>query len=124
MDWWQSHYKKGTLSKVPISFFVPSARDEDGLSVSRAEITSLQAARTSAKGKPLPVAEFSTRVVSDRGLTVAPMPTGDDAGHAVIPEMNSAAYENANTRDEVQENAAALASASKVIWPEHPDDIE
>lgn len=103
---------------------MPNTRDADGLSVSQAGISSIEVASTSARGKRLCLAEFPTGAATDRGLTVEPKPTSEDPGHAVIPQMNYAARDADEAA--VEEHAAALASASQVVWPPldyEPDEV-
>lgn len=121
MQWWESAVKKGNLHHIPVSRFKPNKNDSDGLSVSRALISSFQVASTTAKGKQDCLAEFPVSVVTNRNLTVKPMPTDRDPGHAIIPEMNYAALQNPDTEIIVEEHAHALAKASRIVWPTDND---
>ena len=117
IDWWRKHQPRGTLYPIPFSRFTPKKQDADGLSVSQVGISSIETASTTAKGKRDCLAEFSTTVATNRGLTLEPKPTEHDPGHAIIPEMNYAAMEDPETETVVEEHAQALAEASKIAWP-------
>lgn len=123
VDWWESASKKGSLANLPISRFMPNKNDADGLSVSRVGVSTIEIASTTAKGKRECLAEFPSVAATERGLTVVPKPTDRDPGHAVIAEMNYASMvADVETERTVQEHAAALAQASKLVWWPTKDD--
>jgi len=96
---------------------MPKRNDSDGLSISQCGISSITVASTTAKGKRDCLAEFPASAATDRGLTVEARPTERDPGHAVIPEMNYAAYNDPDTKSIIDEHAMALSKASKIAWP-------
>lgn len=100
---------------------MPNPNDAEGLSVSQAGLSSIEVASTTTKGKRACLAEFPKRSATSRGLTIRPAPTDRDPGHALIPEMNSAALAHDATRAVVKEHASALAQASRIVWPEPSD---
>lgn len=121
MDWWHASVKRGTLNQLPVSRFRPNANDVNGLSVSQEGVSTIEIASATAKGKRDCVAEFPTVAATDRGLSVVSEPTTRDPGHAVILEMNYAAFQDPVTENIVDEHAHALARASKVVWPTEAD---
>jgi hypothetical protein len=90
-------YKTGRPNPIPVKFFMPRPwisedrkGDSDGLSVSRASLTSAaSAAIRPDKGIKCPLAEFGVQDVHRLGLTVVAKPNVTDLGHALIPELNS-----------------------------------
>lgn len=122
-EWWEKAKKKGTLHPIPLSFFMPRQADADGLSVSRAYISTIEIASTSARtGKRMCLAEFPTSVVTGRGLTVEPKETDHDPGHAIIPELNYVDRADPELEAVMEEHAEAIRMAARLAWePDSPD---
>ncbi len=92
----RAYFKAGLPAPILREAFRPSANDTTGLSVFRARFA--QPLDTLVNVHPARindyyVARLPVRALQDLGLTVRPDPLpGGPPGHAVIPELTSAAY--------------------------------
>lgn len=121
-QWWSS--AKTNPKQLPVSFFKPRAwksednpGDIDGVSVSRAGISSIEVASTSPRsGKRMCLAQFPARAALDRGLDIVPDSTEQDPGHALIPQLNSLAQRDRAGAAVITEHATALRDAAEICW--------
>jgi hypothetical protein len=90
------YYDAALNLPIQLQAFRPTANDTTGLSVLRAAFakpSDTLANLDPDKAKDYYVARLSVRDLRNLGLTVAPDPLpGGPPGHALIPELNSAAY--------------------------------
>ena len=117
-DWYNSELEQ-PVTRVACS---PFKKDVDGLSVFRELFVS--ASDVAAAG-PDPAGYYVARLlvadILELGLTVIPAPQeGMPKGHAIIPELTTAAANNAQTRrwaKEIANKLARLAGRSIVALP-------
>ncbi len=106
---------------IPQKYFMPRARDEDGISVNRASLTdAVTASRRPDSGERIPMAQFAASDVYRIGLSVLPRPTERDISHAVIPELNSLDHDDPEKKKRMDEWAMALRNCSTLIRPDGP----
>jgi hypothetical protein len=118
----QRHGKLGLEPSVAFEAFYPSSGDSTGLSVVRAHFSNpaeILSFLDPAKAGQHYVSQLCVRDVRELGLTIIPEPeTGGPRGHAVIPELSRASYQqNKQKWKPVLYELAKLASKSLVHRP-------
>jgi len=115
------YYKAGLSLTVQPAAFRPTDDDTDGISVFRSRFATPAQALTivaEAKRHLYCVASLPVSDLHSLSLSVKPAPIEQVQGHAVIPELNSQAYQqNRNQWKPVQERLALLASKNLVHFP-------
>jgi hypothetical protein len=117
----KNFYKAGLPLPVQPEAFRPTNNDGDGLSVFLdGQATPEQAllAVPPEKRDLYYVARIPVRELQQLGLTLRDSPIGEAPGHAVIPEMNTQAYQqNKVAGKERQKKLAEVASANIIHRP-------
>jgi hypothetical protein len=124
-DWWHSSKTKRPL---PQRVFRPrpwqdeeKPGDTDGLSISRAWISSVETASTCPfTSRQLGLASVATATLEHLELTIKPQPTEHDGGHALVPELNSIQGKEPNYQLWIEEKAIALRNAATVVLESLP----
>ena len=115
----RAYYDASLPIPIQREAFRPTANDTTGLSVFRAQFAQPLDTLTNvdpAKAKDYYVARLSVRDLRKLGLAVEPDPiAGGSPGHAIIPELSSAAYQaNKQSLKPILVELAKLASADIV----------
>ena len=115
----KDHFKPALATPVLRLAFQPTKWDVDGLSVCREKfITAAQLAAVGRTPGAYSVARLAVAALHALSLTAVPSARADLPGHAVIPELNFAAYRQDKKRlDAVQVEFARLASQAIVHQP-------
>ena len=91
--------------------------DRDGLSLSRASLTTIDVVATKpGSNKKYHVCRLEVADVMQLGLTVVPMPLPENPAHAVIPELNSCDLKDSVKQTKIQEWALALRDKAVLIY--------
>jgi len=125
-EWWHS---SKTRKPLPQRVFRPrpwksddKPGDTDGLSISRAWISSVEVASTCPfTSRQLSLASVAAATVTDLELSIEPKPTDHDVGHALIPELNSISGQDSDYQRWIDEQAFALRNAATVILETLPN---
>lgn len=120
----QGWYNPGVSHCIPQTAFKPrrwksdeDSGDKDGLSVNRADLISAEGASKSAySGKISHVAEITVEAVLILDLSVVPKPEDVDPSHAIVPELNSLDYRDAQKRKRIEECALALSASARIVF--------
>ncbi|MBI1374286.1 MAG: hypothetical protein GC159_16340 [Phycisphaera sp.] len=115
--------RKGT-KPIPQRAFMPrpwvsedKPGDMTGLSVSRADLTTVDHAATMPhNGKKAHLAEFGVSDVVELQLTVKTDPLADDLGHSLIPELNSLDRRDPDKEARMEEWAIALRDSATIVY--------
>jgi len=106
-----NHYNNPASSPYPrIDAFRPREDETEGISVDRANLTTIDRARRGRSPKPYHVARISVGELRSRfGLTVIPNPIPGNSAHALIPGMS---------RDVYEQNRPAFRAIAEIIATE------
>ena len=119
-----NHYRDPKSEPLPmIEAFRPTKNDTDGISLSRANCTSIENVAIGHSDKRYHVARMRVRDLHGVGVSVIADDPQNNPSHAIIPELSLAAYNESKPACKKLANKIIVSTVEMVLVALDPDEF-